>query len=400
MHTVIDAGDCEDIEVLSEVASVDKAALKSTINSINPKGKTPITSSINTALDMVDENGNTSLVLISDGLETCGLDPCSAVRQAKETGVPFVLHVVGFDVASEDTTQLECAAQAGGGLFFSANNAPELSDALQTAYEKPTIPDGRLIIGATADGALQDAIVRVETKSTGEHVAGGRTYVSADTNPRQMPIDDGSYTATVQAVGVKGTPTFSFDFEIVDGSQVERTFDFSAGEIVIKVTRNGELSDAVVSVLRKGERTNVAGGRTYATPNNNPKTIKLAAGTYDVKVKSVEIRNAPEPLFEDVVVNGSAQTPLEHNFESGELGVEVRRGDTLVDSVVAIIDASGKNVGGGRTYTSASSNPKRMTLVAGDYVVRVSEVRGERRETTATVTTGESSSIVVDLDQP
>ena len=44
--------DCDDIEVLTDVGTVDKAALKATINSINPKGKTPITASITTALDL------------------------------------------------------------------------------------------------------------------------------------------------------------------------------------------------------------------------------------------------------------------------------------------------------------------------------------------------------------
>ena len=392
-------GDCEDIEVLAPVGPLDKATLKETINSINPKGRTPITSSINAAIELVGTEQPASIVLISDGLETCGLDPCSAVRTAKASGVPFVLHVIGFDVAGEDTTQLECAAQEGGGIFLSASSAPELSDALVTAYEKPVQPDGRLIVGATADGALQDAVVRVIDQASGEDVASGRTYSSPETNPRRLALEDGNYTAVVAAVGIKGSPEFRFEFTIEDGSAVQRDLDFSAGEIVVGVTRNGELSDAVISVQSHGDGAKVTGGRTYRADSSNPKSLRVAAGTYDVSLKSVEVKNGPEPIFENVVVNGNEKTALNYAFESGVLSVGAQRGDELVDAVVNITDSEGHDVGGGRTYTSPNSNPKETILVPGDYRVRISEIRGERREIDASVRISETTDIVVDFDQ-
>ncbi|MBT8078259.1 MAG: VWA domain-containing protein, partial [Gammaproteobacteria bacterium] len=393
-------GDCDDIEVLQEVGPVDKTALKDTINAINPKGRTPITTSINKAIGMARDRSSSAIVLISDGLETCDLDPCAAVRTAKQQGVPFVLHVVGFDIANEDTSQLECAAQEGGGLYLAAEDASQLSEALKSAYEKPVVPDGRLVVSATAEGGLQDAIITVTDAASGEHIAGGRTYVSTATNPRRIPLDDGNYRAQVAAINIQGSPGFSFDFKIVDGSTVEREFDFSAGELSVKVTRNGDLTDAVVSVRVKGERTNAAGGRTYNRPANNPIVKRLAAGTYDVTIKSVDIRNAAEPVFENVVINGGETTALEHEYSSGVLSVGTRRGEALVDSVVSVIDENGKNVGGGRTYAAASSNPRQIIVIPGNYTIRISEVRGERREVPAEVSAGETTEIIIDLDQP
>ena len=393
-------GDCTDIETLAPIAPVDKQSLKATINGIKPKGKTPITDSIRAAIDLARKRDASSIVLISDGLETCGLDPCAAVRTAKQEGVPFVLHVIGFDVAGEDTSQLECTAQAGGGLYMSADSAPQLSEALESAYDKPTVPDGRLVVGATAEGKLQDAGVRVTFAGTGKDVAGGRTYASEATNPRSIPLDDGDYHAVVSAIGIKGSPKYEFDFAIVDGSQVERSFDFSAGELSVRVTRNGELSDASVAVRRKGERTDTAGGRTYRRAAHNPKILKVAAGTYDVSIKSVEMRSGPEHLFDDVVVNGGERTELSHEFVSGVLRVGTRRGDALVDSVVNIIDANGRNMGGGRTYASPNSNPKEFVVAPGEYVIRIAEIRGEKRETETTVVAGETADVLIDLDQP
>lgn len=392
--------DCEDIEVLAQIGNVDKAALKATINSINPKGKTPITASINAAIELARERESTAIVLISDGLETCGLDPCQSVRAAKAEGLPFVLHVVGFDIAKENTAELECAAQAGGGLYLGAEDAPQLSAALQAAYEKPTVPDGRLIVTATAEGSLQDAAVVVLDPATGKQVAGGRTYVSSETNPRRIPLEDGQYQAEVAALGIKGSPKYTFEFEIVDGSTVEKSFDYSAGEISIKVTRNGELSDATVILRAKDSRQSVASGRTYRSASNNPKTLRVVAGTYDVTIKALKMRNAAETVIEDVAVIGGERTELSHDFTSGTLSIGTQRSGALVDATVNVFDSSGRNIGGGRTYSSASSNPKSFVVAPGSYTVRIAEIRGDKREVPAVVAAGDITEIIVDLDQP
>ena len=392
-------GDCTDIEVLQEPAPVAKAALKSTINGINPKGKTPITGAVNAAIDLARDRNSASILLISDGLETCDMDPCAAVRTAKSAGVPFVLHVVGFDVGGENTAQLECLAQAGEGEFLSAENAEELSAALQSAYEKPTVPDGRLVITATAEGGLQDAVIRVFDAMNDEEVAGGRTYAAAETNPRSIPLADGDYRATVNPVGIRGAAEHEFSFQIDDGSRVERAFDFGVGELAVRVLRNGALSDATVRVLNRASSTQVAAGRTYRGATSNPKVFPLTGGTYDVVIKSVELRHATEHRFQAVTVTGGERVDLTHEYTSGTLRVGVGRGETLVDAVVNIYDAAGASIRGGRTYTNSDSTPLSVVLAPGEYTLRIREIRGERREVIATVVAGEITETFIDLDE-
>ena len=43
------------------------------------------------------ENAAT-VILVSDGIETCNPDPCAAAQILAETGVDFTAHVIGFDV--------------------------------------------------------------------------------------------------------------------------------------------------------------------------------------------------------------------------------------------------------------------------------------------------------------
>ena len=81
--------------------------------------------------------------------------------------------------------------------------------------------------------------------------------------------------------------------------------------------------------------------------------------------------------------------------------VEVaQRGTTLVDSVINVVDSNGTSAGGGRTYATPDNNPKSIILVPGDYTVRIQEVRGEQREVAVSVIAGETTEVMVDLDQP
>ena len=390
--------DCDDIEVLAPIGPLDKAGLKSTINGIAPKGRTPITASINTALGLVDQERQTSVVLVSDGVETCGLDPCSAVRTAKASGLPFVLHVVGFDLSEEDTAQLECAAQAGGGVFVNAGDASELSDALETVYEKPVTPAGRLIVKATNNGALQDVSIKVTDRARGEAVETGRTYTRPDTNPRRLALADGAYQAVVTAIGVRGTPEHRFEFDITDGGSVTRAFDFTTGELAVSVSENGALGDAVVRVMRHGTKERVDIDRTYRTATTNPAVLRLAAGHYDVRVKAVAIANAPERVFEGVVVTGNERTTLTHGFASGVLRVGARRGENLVDAVARVYDAEGGSVDTGRTYKEADSNPRAFVLSPGRYRIAVREIRGDSLDLTAEVTAGGDTLVMAEYE--
>ena len=389
-------GDCDDIETLAAMGPLDRAGLKKTVDTLNPKGKTPITDSVKAAFGAVrGRDGGATVILVSDGLETCGGDPCAAVRLAKDEGLDFILHVVGFDVAGEDVSQLECAAQAGGGLFMSAENAGELGDALEAAVAMtPDVPIGRLVVEAVADDELQDVAIAVSNNETGEHVAGSRTYSSAETNPRSIPLPDGKFDVKIQAVGLKGAIVRHFSIEIADGSPVEKKVDFSTGELKVGVTRNGELSDATYHVYVAGTRDRAAQGRTYTSSNRNPATVRITSGEYDVEVGSVEIKGNPTHLFTGVTIEPRGKAEARHNFKSGTLRIGAVQGETLVDATVQVHDvATGKPKAQGRTYVSEKTNPKTFELEPGSYRVTVKAVKPkglEPRQFEVTIEAGET----------
>jgi len=139
-------GDCTDIETLIAPGPLDRASFIDTVNGIRPVGKTPISASVQHAADLLSYRDNpATVILISDGVETCNADPCALSAQLAKQGVKFTAHVVGFDLEDAAHASLSCIAENTGGVFVPAGNAAELHDALdqvQSAMElKPVMPE-------------------------------------------------------------------------------------------------------------------------------------------------------------------------------------------------------------------------------------------------------------------
>lgn len=124
-------GDCTDIEILTPVGETDRNALLEKVSGISPKGKTPIAASIQQIADQLKAGEDeTTIILVSDGEETCHPDPCGVVQSLKQTGIRFVLHVVGFDVNRQQKAELTCLSDAGGGRYFTATDTASLTEAI------------------------------------------------------------------------------------------------------------------------------------------------------------------------------------------------------------------------------------------------------------------------------
>ena len=134
-------GDCNDIEMLMPVGPHNPAAMKTKVQAISPKGKTPLSEAVRQAaqaLRYTEERA--TVVLVSDGLETCDIDPCELAAELAMSGVDFTVHVIGFDISKEDQLRLRCLADKTGGVFLAAASAGALRDALFTTVEKVQEP--------------------------------------------------------------------------------------------------------------------------------------------------------------------------------------------------------------------------------------------------------------------
>lgn len=126
--------DCEDIELLIPAGPVNAGSFMDTVNAIRANGKTPLTNSLEFAAEALGSASNgASIILLTDGLETCKRDPCEAVAALAASGVRLTTHVIAFDLRSDQASQIECIATQTGGQFLAADNATELLSAMTVA---------------------------------------------------------------------------------------------------------------------------------------------------------------------------------------------------------------------------------------------------------------------------
>ena len=136
-------GDCNDIEILVPIGSGNREEIVKKARSLKPKGKTPLALSVELVADTLKaRDADTTILMISDGKDTCSTDPCAVVKKLKESGIRFVLHVVGFDVQDDESEQLRCMANAGGGEYYAADDTESLLAAfkeMQKSVEKSLV---------------------------------------------------------------------------------------------------------------------------------------------------------------------------------------------------------------------------------------------------------------------
>ena len=141
---------------------------------MRPLGQTPIAYSLQQAAhDFGALNDDRALVLVTDGIESCGGDPIEAARELRQQGI--VVHVIGFGLGNagdEDTTSLQAIANASGGRFVTAGSAEELKAALaQTVATSFNVFKGDTKVASGALGSderilLPEGDYRVELESS------------------------------------------------------------------------------------------------------------------------------------------------------------------------------------------------------------------------------------------
>lgn len=391
--------DCADIETLLPLGNTDKAAFQQALEALNPTGMTPLAQSARQVIHTLrDQQQAATVILITDGLETCEGDLCEIVREAKAAGVDFVLHIVGFDLGESDKSALECAARESGGKYIDASDREELAEALQESSEWTVdVPTGNVSVKCLRNGELIDCTVYAYPPGAAKATAQARTYASPETNPALMPVPSGTYDFKATVVAQQGIPPMTLQqVQVAEDHLQPLVFDFTSGQVSLTVTSLGELHDAVVRVRPHGENTQATIGRTYTSTNFNPFQKELVPGWYDIEVGSVTIKgHGAKILMEKVEIQAGETTVLTHAFEQATLTVGATNAGGLQDATISIRDkAHNQSVAQGRTYTSASSNPQSFLLSPGTYEVTVKALKysGQATQTfTVTLKSGESS---------
>jgi hypothetical protein len=123
---------CTDTELVVPIGPVAKTQLIDTVNKIQLKGKTPLVLSVLEAIKDFEKIPNGSVILVTDGIESCNGDIKSIGPAIKKSGLDLEVNIVGFDIKEAAARQeLESIAKSTDGRYIDARNAGELLSALE-----------------------------------------------------------------------------------------------------------------------------------------------------------------------------------------------------------------------------------------------------------------------------
>lgn len=139
---------CHATNVLVPLGQNNRNLIASKMIGIQPTGMTPISYTILRSLeeDFQMVGGQKNIILISDGIETCGEDPCHVAVRMQQMGINVKINVIGLGLQDYAATkQLRCVALGTKGQFYSANTAAELAQSLGRAMAVETTVQGTIL---------------------------------------------------------------------------------------------------------------------------------------------------------------------------------------------------------------------------------------------------------------
>ncbi|MGB3391367.1 MAG: VWA domain-containing protein [Pseudaminobacter sp.] len=291
-------GNCADIELLVPPRANSSPDIIAAADNMKFLGKTPISAAVRQAADALRfTEDKATVILITDGIETCEADPCAIAAELEERGMDFTAHVVGFGLSEEEGKQVSCLAETTGGRYLPAGNAAELKEALahvqsvmdlqpmvqaqaepepEPAVEAEVKLDGPdqvvaganfnftwsgsingrdmiTIVPAGADEGATDSYIRAENGTSGHLTAPGTPGLY---ELRYVLNADKSTLASLSLEVVEAGVTLSGPDQVVAGANFDFTWSGSInGRDMITIVPAGADEGALDSYIRAENRT-------------------------------------------------------------------------------------------------------------------------------------------------
>jgi len=133
-HPSRSAQTCSDTELVVPVAKLDRDRILSVSSRLRPRGETPLVRSILQTTSDLRALGSGSVILITDGEESCKGDPKAAAEELKASGLDVTLNIVGFTLTGKAVeAELNALAGSTGGRYYGAQDGEQLSRAVMLA---------------------------------------------------------------------------------------------------------------------------------------------------------------------------------------------------------------------------------------------------------------------------
>lgn len=244
------AAGCQDTELLITPQPGGAERILARSASLQPRGQTPLALSLRAAADDLREGGGGVLLLISDGIESCGGDPVAVAAELRSGGIPVRIHAVGLGVDAQAAEALSMLASSGGGDYFDAPSAEQLFRGVGTAVRATT---DFILAGETSSG-FPSPITRVSgggdvgtaeqigpgTYSFAEHLFYEQRYFAVRGEPGEQLVLAGLVCALAIGRTDEGEPTFMGSPSMMTAQRIDAAAERLRGR---SLTVRGDMGD-------------------------------------------------------------------------------------------------------------------------------------------------------------
>lgn len=399
-------GSCSDIQLVVPPAKGTAQAITDAANAMKFLGKTPLTEAVRQAAgELKSTEAKATVILITDGIETCEADPCALGAELEASGVDFTAHVVGFGLTEEEGAKVSCLAENTGGKYIQAKDAGSLVDALKTTVavvepEPTPVPEPEptpmaleknfdpVIVLAEGqpepdDAILDDAFVTLRLVLP-DGALSEETFSVYGKQTELVP--PGTYRMFTELNDAKAEQ----DVTITADALAQPVANMNAGVLNLKLYAfaGGEIADEAFWEVRGPDDVSESGyGQAlHAFPAGD---YSFLASLGAAKVEETLTFVAGQQIDKDVII-GTGLAVVDATYAEG---VMVEGGDHFVEIVEAKKDIDGNRKSVGYTYGTGAN----FDLPAGDYVAVVT-LGAAKAEVPFSVKVGERTDITVPLN--
>ena len=286
--------DCNDTKLEVPFADNNYEKVKNRILSITPKGTTPLAFALEqSAGDFPPcENCRNIIILITDGIEECGGDPCAASAALQKNGIAMKPFIIGIGRDFKDA--FNCV-----GVYFDASS--------ETAFQKAL---NSVVSQALNSTTLQVNLLDINNKATEsnvnmtfyDHLTGKAKYNFIHTMnnhglPDTLVIDP---MLTYDLV-VNTLPSIRLDsISLVPGAHVTVSVSAPQGYLNLKIGANERIVKNLQAIVKQQGKSQTLNVQSFG------ESKKYLCGTYDL-----EILTLPRLYISDVRINQSKTTTID-----------------------------------------------------------------------------------------
>jgi len=279
---------CEDTKLEVPFSQSNHDQIIETIRNLEPKGTTPIAYSLEQAAKdyPVSSEYRNILIIITDGIEACGGDPCKVSIALQSKGIFLRPFVIGMNMDEDYQKQFECV-----GTYFDTKKIDDFQQALNLALKQ----------------SLSSTTVTVELLDQDNMPTETNVNVSFINSLTGLPVyefvhyrDQAGVTDTIEIEPVLTydliantiPPVIKKNVSITGGQHNTLFLKTPQGFLEIEMRDHSRYENGVQALIKKSGKADVIHVQYV------PETVKYLTGNYDIEVLTL-----PKTYFRDVRID-------------------------------------------------------------------------------------------------